>query len=114
MGKLYTLDGKMLTETPELRVGEKIYPIDNRQKTVAKLMSVTQGFKKDGSAEDSTEGLYKVMELAFGKAAAKEIDDANIPYPAQLRLLELVMAAVTGEEPDEVDKRFQAAQKAGN
>lgn len=26
MGKLYTLDGKLLTETPEIRVGEKIYP----------------------------------------------------------------------------------------
>ena len=27
MGKLYTLDGKLLTETPEIRVGEKIYQI---------------------------------------------------------------------------------------
>ena len=28
MGKLYTLDGKLLTETPELRIGEKVYPVD--------------------------------------------------------------------------------------
>lgn len=39
MSKLYTLDGKLLTETPEIRIGEKIYPVDNRQKTVAKLQS---------------------------------------------------------------------------
>lgn len=30
MGKLYTLDGKLLTETPEIRIGEKVYPVDNR------------------------------------------------------------------------------------
>ena len=32
MGKLYTLDGKLLTETPEIRIGEKVYPVDSRQK----------------------------------------------------------------------------------
>lgn len=30
MGKLYTLDGKLLTETPEIRIGEKVYPVDSR------------------------------------------------------------------------------------
>ena len=29
MGKLYTLDGKLLTETPEIRIGEKVYPVDS-------------------------------------------------------------------------------------
>ena len=37
MGKLYTLDGKLLTETPEIRIGEKVYPVDSRQKTVKKM-----------------------------------------------------------------------------
>lgn len=37
MGKLYTLDQKLLTNTPEIRIGEKIYPIDDRTKTVMKV-----------------------------------------------------------------------------
>ena len=40
MGKLYTLDGKLLTETPELRIGEKVYPVDSRQKTVKKILAL--------------------------------------------------------------------------
>lgn len=47
MGKLYTLDGKLLTETPEIRVGEKIYPVDNRKKTVTKILdAATSATKK--------------------------------------------------------------------
>ena len=41
MGKLYTLDGKLLTETPELRIGEKVYPVDSRQKTVKKILALS-------------------------------------------------------------------------
>ena len=66
MSKLYTLDGKLLTETPEIRIGEKIYPVDNRQKTVAKLQSTI------GSQQ----------------------------------LFELVVAAMTGEDPEEAGARF--------
>ena len=79
MGKLYTLDGKLLTETPEIRIGEKVYPVDSRQKTVKKILAL---------ADD-------------------EIDRMDMPFPAYQRLFELVMNAVTGQE-DEPDKaRFQ-------
>ena len=43
MGKLYTLDGKLLTETPEIRIGEKVYPVDSRQKTVKKILALADG-----------------------------------------------------------------------
>lgn len=46
MGKLYTLDGKLLTETPEIRVGEKIYPVDNRKKTVTKILDAAASATK--------------------------------------------------------------------
>lgn len=36
MAKLYTLDGKLLAERPEVRVGDRCYPVDDRQKTVKK------------------------------------------------------------------------------
>ena len=40
MGKLYTLDDKLLTEVPEVRVGDKVYPVDNRQKTAMQIQRV--------------------------------------------------------------------------
>lgn len=99
MGKLYTLDHKLLTETPEIRIGEKIYAVDNRQKTVKKIQEVSKEVDKD----DPYGGMDKVLELAMGAKAAQEIDDLNMPYPAYQKMVELVMAAVTGEEPE----RFQ-------
>ena len=40
MGKLYTVDHKLLTETPEVRIGDKVYAVDHRQKTVRKMEDV--------------------------------------------------------------------------
>lgn len=107
MGKLYTLDSKLLTETPEIRVGEKIYPVDNRQKTVKKLQEAAKGIDKD----DPYEGIDAVFGLALGEKAAQEIDGMDMPYPAYQRLFELVMAAVTGEDPEAVAGRFQPEAK---
>lgn len=103
MGKLYTLDQKLLTNTPEIRIGEKIYPIDDRTKTVVKVT------KMDSS---NPENISKILDLAFGKTAAKEIDDMNLPFATYLKLLEIVIAAMTGEEPEAVSVRFQEAKEA--
>jgi hypothetical protein len=103
MGKLYTLDSKLLIGTPEIRIGEKVYPVDDRQKTVKKLIKLTED--KDKALENMDEA----MKLAFGEKAFKEIDGMDLPYPAYQKLFELVMAAITGEDPDEIAARFQEA-----
>lgn len=103
MAKLYTLDHKLLTETPEIRIGEKIYAVDNRQKTVRKIQDAAKEIQND----DPYAGMDAVLELALGAKAAKEIDEMDMPFPAYQRMFELVMAAVTGEEPDAVAERFQ-------
>ena len=111
MGKLYTLDGKLLTETPEIRVSEKIYAVDNRKKTVDKILKKVESMSgEETTAQTSQEAVTLIMELALGPKAAKEIDDMNIPYPAYQKLFTLLMAAVTGEDEDEIDARFQPAQ----
>ena len=97
MAKLYTLDGKLLTDTPEIRIGAKIYPVDNRQKTVKKIMALSVS---GDSVEASLENVDEALKLALGPKAFREIDEQNLPFPAQQKLFELIMAAVTGEEPD--------------
>ena len=56
MGKLYTLDQKLLTNTPEIRIGEKIYPIDDRTKTVMKATKLDTA---------NVENVSKILELAL-------------------------------------------------
>jgi hypothetical protein len=34
MAKMYTLDKKLLVGTPEIRIGDKCFPVDDREKTV--------------------------------------------------------------------------------
>lgn len=103
MGKLYTLDGRLLTETPELRIGEKVYPVDSRQKTVKKILALA-----DDESVPMGERIDEALKLALGDKNAVEIDRMDMPFPAYQRLFELVMDAVTGQE-DEPDKaRFQA------
>lgn len=104
MGKLYTLDEKLLVGTPEIRVGDKVYPVDDRQKTVKKLMKLTEEEKSIAESMD------QVLKLAFGEKAAREIDERNLPFPAYEKLFELVMAAMTGEEPEEISARFQESK----
>ena len=68
MGKLYTLDGKLLTETPEIRVGEKIYPVDNRKKTVTKILDAATSATKNTSADV----IDRCLELARRQGAERD------------------------------------------
>lgn len=102
MGKLYTFDDKLLTETPEIRIGEKIYAVDNRYKTVNTMQKI------DTSNENSVKDMLK---LAFGKEAANELNIDEMPFPAVYSLFKLAVAAMTDEDPEEVEARFQKSKE---
>jgi len=103
MSKLYTLDNKLLTETPDIRVGDKVYAVDDRKKTVEKIMALNL----DTSSADFG-SLDKVIELALGSKAAKEIQAMDLRFSAYESLVELIIAAVMNEEPEKVkENRFQ-------
>lgn len=104
MGKLYTIDGKYLTDTPEIRIGDKVYAVDDRKKTVEKIMGISQSTENDFAKMD------KIIKLALGESAYKELDAMNLSFSAYQKLLETVMAAVTGEEPETIEARFQEAK----
>lgn len=107
MAKLYTLDEKLLTDTPEIRIKDKLYPVDNRQKTVRKLMQINTD-QMDGS--QVSEQMDQTLKLALGEKAFAEIDKMDLPFPAYQKLFELVMAAMTGEEEQAMEQRFQQAK----
>ena len=106
MGKMYTLDNKLLTETPEIRIGDKVYPVDDRVNTVKKILEISKNV-----SDDLNGGISKVLDLALGKKAAKEVEDMNMPFAAYQKMFELVMAAITGEDVDVIADRFQDKEK---
>lgn len=103
MGKMYTFDNKLLTEKPEIRIGDKCYPVDDRTSTVKALMKKMREIKED-SAEmlDSDE---MILRAAFGKNAS-EILKLGLSFRAQTELSQMAMAAMTGEKY-EPEARFQ-------
>lgn len=105
MGKLYTVDGKLLTDAPEVRVGETVYKVDDRVKTVKKLMALSQASETMGM-----DILDKTIVLGLGEKAYKEIDKLNLSFRAYQSLYENVVAAMTGEEKVTSSDRFQESK----
>lgn len=103
--KLYTLDNKLLCEGPEIRIGDKVYPIDDRQKTVGKVMAL-QKEMNENDQQDVSKLIKEAFELVFTPKVAKEIDEMNMHFPAYQKLFEIVMGAITGQEPEKVAERF--------
>lgn len=108
---MYTLDGKLLTETPEIRIGDKVYPVDSREKTVEKLMKLQKQLQNDSDSEKVGKMTQEAFALAFGENAAKAIYEMNMPFAAYQRLFELTISAMTGEDPEDVSARFQEAKR---
>ncbi len=102
MSKMYTLDNKLLVGTPEIRIGEKIYPVDDRAKTVKKIMQMYKD-RDDMDMDD----IDKMFDLAFGAKNAKEISAMDLSFAAYQELAALVMSAMTGEKPKDKEERFQ-------
>ena len=94
MEKLYTLNEDILRRKAEVRVGDKCYPVDDRQKTVKKMMALV----RDGSDASGAEAVDQAMKLALGDAAFAELDAMDLPFAAYQRLFALVIDAVTGQE----------------
>ena len=103
---MYTFDKKLLCDSTEIRIGKKVYPIDDRKKTVKKLLKELNKIdKNDDSVIDSDE---LIIKYAFGENA-DEILEMDLSFKAQQKLAEDVMALMTGEDPEtegDTESRF--------
>lgn len=105
MAKMYTLDKKLLVGSPEIRVGDEVFPVDDREKNVKKIMKL---FNESG--KDDMDKTDEAFRLAFGENY-KKIEEMNMPFAAYLKLQDLVIAALTGTEPGEkTDDSFPEEQ----
>ena len=100
-GRLYAVDGALLDARPEIRLGDRVYAVDNR-------MSVFLQITKDLEARAADESeLDIILRHALGAEAYAEIVAQDLPFAVMRRLVVLAMAAVQDIEEDEAERRFQ-------
>ncbi len=108
MGKMYTLDKKLLIGSPEIRIGEKVYAVDDRTKNVKRILKL---FKN--SEKDDFENTEEALRLAFGEKY-KEIEALDLPFAAYQELTALVIAAMTGEDPEPKEDKEKSFPETGS
>ena len=84
---------------PQLKIGDKLYTVDNRQSTWDKIQEITNNQELDNNEENN-----KIFELALGTEEAKEIKDMDLPVENYTYLTFCVMGAISGEDPKELQK----------
>lgn len=87
---------------PQIKIGDKLYTVDNRQSTWDKIQDVQSNEKLT-----SNEKTNKIYDLALGIEAAKEIKEMDLPVENYIYLSFCVMGAITGEDPKELQKFAQ-------
>lgn len=93
--------GKMLNgdNHPSILVNGKNYIVDDRKSTYDKIQAVQNNKELSQNEVD-----LKVFELALGKKEAKEIMDLDLSVQDYIYFTFCIMAAITGEDPDELMK----------
>ena len=103
MAKIYTSDGKLLVEAPQIQIGDKLFAVDNRKSTYDKMQEAVK--KAKGESEEKI-----ILEYALGKAQMKEIEAMDLSLKGYMNLLTLVHAAIFDISFEEAEARFQRAQ----
>lgn len=98
---IYTTDNKILTEKPQIQIGDKLYAVDDRQSTFNRL---NEQLQKDAN---DMEAIYKIV---LGEKAAKEIIELDLSVSGTQNLLIYIFAAIKGCEFEEAEKFFRNQQ----
>ena len=101
MKRILNIEDKILTEKPEIHIGDKVYIVDDRTRTVDEMMKVV----------DKENGEKKAVELTLGKEAAKEIEAMDLSMTGYNNLIIAIMAAVMDLSFEEAEERFRKATK---
>lgn len=82
---------------PQLKIGDKLYLVDDRKSTWDKIQQVQE---KGGDNVDT-----EILVLALGKEAVTElVNNSDISVSGYTNLSYYVMAAITGEDYEDLKK----------
>lgn len=104
MAKMYTLNEKFLSGSPEIKIDDMIITVDDRQKTVKKAMKII----KDESIDDENK-MEEVFKAVLSEKDLKKLEEKNLSFVAYNELFRLVLSAMTGE--DEIEQFHNSKSK---
>lgn len=82
---------------PQLKIGNKLYTVDDRKKTWDKIQEV----QADDSVADKDK---EILNLALGEKETEEILANDLTVEGFANLTFYIMAAITGEDFDDLKK----------
>lgn len=82
---------------PQLKIGNKLYTVDDRKKTWDKIQAV----QDDDSIADKDK---EILNLALGEKETEEILANDLTVEGFANLTFYIMAAITGEDFDDLKK----------
>lgn len=90
---------------PQLQILNKVYVVDDRQKTFDKIQAI-----QSNEELEEKEKTRQIYELALGKEATEEILNLDLSVEKTVYLSYCIMAAITGEDPDELMQRAKESK----
>ena len=103
MAKIYATDGKLITEAPQIQIGDKLFAVDTR-KSNYDLMQ--KAIEENDKTEYSDEDL--VVKFALGEKQFKAVKEMDLSVTGYMNLILYIQAAILDITFEEAQKRFQA------
>jgi len=98
---MYVIDSTRLNQRPEIRIGDRIFGIDNRLSTFEKMNAHIKN-PKDGMREFDI-----IIGGALGDAAYNEILEMDLPYAVMRDIVVIILAAIQDISEEEAHSRFR-------
>ena len=102
---MYTVDNEKLVKRPEIRIGDRVYEIDNR-------LSAYERINERVKAGDGGEFEIIIGE-ALGGESYGEIVRMDLPYSVMQDVVIIILAAIQDLSQEEAARRFRKPSKSG-
>lgn len=96
---MYNIDREKLTKRPEIRIGDKIYSIDNR-------LSTFQRMRKELDESQNME-METVISFGLGHDVYLELLEMDLPFSVMEEIVIIILAGIQDLEVDKARQRFQ-------
>jgi len=99
---VYKIADEKLDFKPELRLGDRIYSIDNRLSVFRRITQELSGTEGEEADEFSV-----VLGHALGESAYSEILALDLPFSVMQEMVVIVLAAIQDLPLEEARRRFR-------
>ena len=101
---MYSIEEAKLTGRPELRIGDRIFAVNNRLSVFRKINNLLKSDADTGLSE-----LEIVIGCALGQDACDEIFEMDLPYAVMEEIVVTVLAAMQDLSVEDARRRFRSA-----